>query len=118
MKKKKSELEELFVFHITALKVPPFEREYKFLPTRKFMFDFAWPLDMIAVECEGGVWNMGRHTRPLGFISDCEKYNLAAMTGWRVLRFTEKDIRSGEAATTVHKFIADERMRKAGGGNN
>lgn len=61
--------------------------EHKFHPTRKWRFDFAWPTQRIAVEVEGGVFARGRHTRPAGFIADCEKYSCAALDGWMVLRF-------------------------------
>jgi hypothetical protein len=35
---------------------------------------------------------MGRHTSGGGFIKDCEKYNAAALLGWRVLRYTTSNI--------------------------
>lgn len=71
----------------------PFEREYQFLPDRKFRFDFAWPGPRVAVEMEGGIWIRGGHTRGGGYRKNCEKYNLAAINGWRVLRYTVNDLR-------------------------
>ena len=70
-------------------------KEYKFLHDRKFRFDYIFLLDNslikgVAVEFEGGVWSNGRHIRPLGFIKDCEKYNLAIINGYIVLRFTSE----------------------------
>lgn len=70
-------------------------KEYKFLHDRKFRFDYIFLLDNslikgVAVEFEGGVWSNGRHIRPLGFIKDCEKYNLASINGYIVLRFTSE----------------------------
>lgn len=70
--------------------LPAPEREYKFFTTRKWRFDFAWIAERIAVEIEGGNFTRGRHTRPIGFEQDCEKYNSAVMAGWRVLRFTPR----------------------------
>lgn len=32
------------------------------------------------------------HTNIKGFISNCDKYNLATLIGWRVLRFTRKHL--------------------------
>lgn len=32
----------------------------------------------------------GRHTRAMGFIADCEKYNAAGAAGWIVLRFVPR----------------------------
>jgi very-short-patch-repair endonuclease len=72
-------------------------REYAFALPRRFRFDFAWPEKMLAVEIEGGLYSGGRHTRISGFIKDCEKYNLAALAGWRVLRYTEKCLKNRPA---------------------
>jgi very-short-patch-repair endonuclease len=63
-------------------------REYLFARPRRWRFDFAHPCTMVAIEIEGGTWVNGRHTRGSGFEADCEKYNAAAILGWRVLRFT------------------------------
>jgi hypothetical protein len=62
--------------------------EYRFHPTREWRFDFAWPDRWIALEVEGAVFKRGggRHNRALGFLEDVEKYNEAAVLGWRVVR--------------------------------
>ena len=70
-------------------------KEFKFLHNRKFRFDYLFLLSDskikgVAVEFEGGVWSAGRHIRPIGFIKDCEKYNLALVNGYVVLRFTSE----------------------------
>lgn len=39
----------------------------------------------------------GRHAHPEGFIEDCVKYNSAALLGWTVLRFHQKQIESKDA---------------------
>lgn len=70
-------------------------KEFKFLHNRKFRFDYLFLLSDskikgVAVEFEGGVWSSGRHIRPIGFIRDCEKYNLALVNGYVVLRFTSE----------------------------
>ena len=82
-----------------------YEREYKFHPTRKWRFDFAFPKKMLAVEIEGAIWANGRHTRPQGFIKDMEKYNEASKMGWTILKFTTKDAKSGNAAVEIAKFL-------------
>lgn len=38
------------------------------------------------------MWTRGRHTRPQGFLGDIEKYNSAALLGWRVFRVTPDDL--------------------------
>lgn len=80
-------------------------REYRFHDTRKWRFDFAWPDLKIAVECEGGAWSGGRHTRGAGFIGDCEKYNAAALAGWRVFRFTGDMINSRKAIQILDEAL-------------
>lgn len=62
--------------------------EMHFGRNRKWRFDYADVENLIAWEIEGGVWVQGRHTRGKGFIADMEKYNCAAMLGWRVVRST------------------------------
>ena len=73
-------------------------REYPFHPDRRWRFDYAWPKRMLAVECEGGAWTQGRHTRGEGFINDMEKYNAAVQLGWRLLRFTPEQLLAGAVA--------------------
>lgn len=75
----------------TKFKGIQMEKEYKFHPTRKWRFDYAFPFLMIAVEVDGGVWTGGRHTNPAGYINDMEKLNTAASMGWLVLRITTDD---------------------------
>lgn len=60
--------------------------EYRFSPTRRWRFDFAWPGAHVALEIDGGTWIRGRHVRPRGFLADLVKLNEAAMLGWRVIR--------------------------------
>ncbi len=75
-------------------------QEFKFHPVRKWLFDYAWPELKLAVEFEGGTFIHGGHTRGLIYGSNCEKYNEAAIMGWKVLRFTAPQVRSGEAFET------------------
>ncbi len=67
-------------------------KEHLFHPSRKWRFDYAILSHKIALEVEGGVWTNGRHTRPKGFLGDVEKYNAAALLGWRVFRVTPDDL--------------------------
>jgi len=75
--------------------------ELVFHPKRKWRFDYAWPNQKVALEVEGGVWIQGRHTRGSGFVKDMEKYNAAAMLGWRVLRVQPKDLLTKETLAMV-----------------
>jgi len=101
----KSHLEERLAIDLRSLHVPPFVREHRFNPPRRHRFDFAWPEHMLAVEVDGGTHMRGRHNRPKGYEADCEKANLAALAGWRVLRFTGRMVRSGEAAKVIAEAL-------------
>jgi len=94
---------------------PGWTLEYRFHPKRKFRFDFACPSRRIAVEVEGGVWTYGRHVRGSGYIRDMEKYNLAVMEGWRVLRYTPEQTLNGKMTTDIGKMIAGIDGRKGPG---
>lgn len=96
--------EETFALHCKAHRLEP-EREYKFHPTRRWRFDFAWPEKKLAVEIEGGTWQIGRHQRAGGFSADCEKYNQAALLGWRTLRFTTAMVTEGTAIDAVLEIM-------------
>ena len=102
-----SYLEALFEQHILAMKAPAPVREHRFHPGRNWRMDFAWPEYRVAVEVEGGVWGMGRHNRPRGFIADTEKYNAAAELGWIVLRFPGQAIKSGKAIEQTLGMLKD-----------
>lgn len=88
-------LEEAFLWQVLQAKLLMPEREFRFHPTRKWRFDFAWQAKRIAVEIEGGIWINGAHVRGKHFESDSEKYNEAALLGWTVIRLTRATIDSG-----------------------
>lgn len=96
-----STLEILFYNQLKDEQLPAPQHEYAFASNRKWRFDFAWPDKMLAVEIEGGTWTQGRHSRPKGFAEDCQKYNHAALLGWRVLRYTGDMVRKEEAVEQV-----------------
>lgn len=66
--------------------------EYRFHPTRRWRFDYAWPDARLALEVDGGVWVGGKHGRGSGIVKDHEKRNAAAVLGWRVLLVTPRDL--------------------------
>jgi very-short-patch-repair endonuclease len=103
--------ERLLLLHLRAAGLPEPVREYRFHPSRKWRFDFAWPAAMLAVEVEGGSWIAGRHVRGRGFEADCEKYNAAVLLGWRILRFTSAMVEAGTALFAVEQAFS--RTRKA-----
>jgi len=86
----------------STLGLGEWKEEHTFLKGRRFRFDFAWPQHMIAVEIEGGTWTQGRHVTGTGFAKDCEKYNLATLSGWRVYRFTTQMVEDRSAIKFMH----------------
>jgi very-short-patch-repair endonuclease len=81
-------------------------REYRFHSIRRWRIDIANPLLKLAVECEGaGPGGLGRHQRPAGFEADCEKYAELAIAGWRLIRVTGKQIKSGQALQWIERAI-------------
>lgn len=92
------------------------KKELQFIPSRKWRFDFAIlpqepPILLtrgVAIEIEGAVWTQGRHTRGKGFIADMEKYNHAALLGWRVLRFTPQQVLDGTAIAFIKQVLESE----------
>ena len=113
MTRARSHLEELLAIELRSRGLASFEREWRFAPPRRFRFDFAWPAERLAVEVEGGIHMRGRHTRAAGYESDCAKYNLAVLCGWRVLRFTGAMVRSGEAAGQIAEALDGRRHSRA-----
>ena len=92
--------EAAFALHCRAHWLEP-EREYRFEPSRRWRFDFAFVPQKVAVEIEGGTWSNGRHTRGSGYEKDLEKYNFAARSGWTVLRYSTAMVEDGTAINEV-----------------
>ena len=89
---------------LRALKIG-FEQEYKFHPERNWRADFLITGTKILIEVEGGIWSGGRHTRGKGFIADMEKYNAAAVMGFKVLRFDTQQVKSGLAIKQIEGLL-------------
>lgn len=106
-----SQLEEHLVFQIKALRLPTPEREYFFAKPRRWRFDLAWPPLMLSAEVEGGTWVNGRHSRGSGMRKDAEKYNAAALAGWKVLRFTGDMVNDGTAVRTLEAALVSPSAR-------
>jgi len=96
---------DLFIQILVAAGLPRPVSEFPFHPSRRFRFDLCWPDEKVAFEREGGVWTRGRHTRPLGYIRDIEKYNLAQLLGWLVIRATPEQMNDGTALRWLEEAI-------------
>jgi hypothetical protein len=64
--------------------------EYKFIEDRKFRADWLVLAGNkhVLIEYEGVMAAKSRHTSVKGYTRDCEKYNLAQMNGYIILRYT------------------------------
>jgi hypothetical protein len=98
----KADLATLLKLHGLPAGVP----EYRFAPPRRWRFDCCWPDRMLAVEVEGGVWTGGRHTRPVGYLRDVDKYNEASLRGWTLLRVTPAMVADGRAVELIRRALA------------
>ncbi len=105
-KTRRESLERAMDLQLRAARIP-FTREHQFAPPRMWRFDFVIDVmaTQIALEVEGGTWSGGRHTTGPGFADDCEKYAEAAIRGWRVIRVTADQVRSGAALRWVERAI-------------
>lgn len=89
----KGENERLLLTILNEAYPGQWESEYQGIMGRKYRFDCACPKARVAVEIEGGIWTNGRHVTGVGCTGDMEKYNLALLEGWKVLRYTPQQLR-------------------------
>lgn len=129
-----SDLERAFDTQWTTLAgdLPRPVANYRFAPDREWKFDRAWPEYLVAAELEGGVYGRrivchncgtivrtitsrgagaevraaGWHGHQSRFIADREKYNVAALNGWLLLRFVHEDV-------VANPFTMVEAIRQA-----
>ena len=72
---------------------------------RKFRFDYAWPDKKVALECDGGIWTQGRHTRGAGWLKDMEKFDAAAILGWRVIKRAPQNLNSSGTFSVLEQLL-------------
>jgi hypothetical protein len=90
---------------IIQLKID-YSKEYKFLPDRKFRFDFYLPYYKVGIEYDGIFSDKSRHTGIVGFTRDTDKTNLAQIAGFKVLRYTAKNYKDfyNHLRTIIYKY--------------
>jgi very-short-patch-repair endonuclease len=98
-----SEGEEALARHMTEYNIP-FSRQFKICDERNWTSDFyinCEPLPIL-IEVEGGTaFGLSRHSKGDGYENDCRKYNTAILLGFRLLRFTTKQVKSGHAIDII-----------------
>lgn len=95
----------IFLAYLKEMKLPQPEQEYKFHDTRRWKFDYAWPSSKVALEVEGGIYIQGRHSRGAGMEKDFQKYNTAAVLGWRVLKVVPRKLCTAETIEMIKQII-------------
>ena len=106
-------LESALDFQITAAGLADgCERQYPFLPGRRFRADFAWPRRKLIVETDGGIYMRGGrgggHNTGTGYERDRRRDALAMLDGWRVLRVTSSMITDGFALECIERILKHE----------
>lgn len=91
---------------IAAVGLPAPARDQQLVLPRQFKSDLCWPDRRLFVECDGAEWASGQHGRGQGMKDDCVKWNLLTLAGWRGLRFTGTQIKSGYALDTIEHALA------------
>ena len=87
------------------------EPEYAAIPGRSFRVDVALleavPMAWVgyAIEIDGGIWIGGRHSGGTGQVKDMEKLNLLVEPGWKPLKFTPKQVETGEALAQIRRCL-------------
>lgn len=120
-KTKRTKLEQTLYEQLRAFDLP-FEEEVMWCPGRMFPSDFGINDggEMMLIEAEGGTYTharivnpktgklmISRHLSPTGFHDDCEKYTLATIYGFRLLRFDAKQIADGFAIKAICTIYYD-----------
>lgn len=101
-----SDLADMLSFQLKAAQIAH-QREVQLIPERKFRTDIVvYP--RIAVECDGGTWNGGRHSTGSGIETDSEKQNLLVIFGYRPMRVTKQQIKDGRALRWIERAIKGE----------
>lgn len=89
-----------------------FERNYQFDRPRRWELDFAWLMQRVAIEVQGGVHSRGAHVRPAGYRRDSQKSRRAQLMGWIVLPCTAADLSDRSIIADVETALE---LRRPGG---
>ena len=83
------------------------ERQFRFHPSRRWRFDFAWAERprLLAVEVDGGLYVYGGHNRGAQIEKDMEKAAEAICMGWTVLRVSGRHVKSGQALEWIERAL-------------
>ena len=70
-----------------------FVKEFKPVLSRRYRCDFYLEKYNLIIEIEGGTFSpKARHQHGMGFVKDCDKYNLLSSLGYKIFRFTTQHV--------------------------
>lgn len=101
MKKTYPDYSKMLLAQMELAGLPAPKPEFKFHATRGWRIDAAYPDRLIAIEIEGAV-----HRLKDRFQRDMEKYQELFLAGWRLLRVSTAQVRSGAALRLVERALA------------
>lgn len=90
---------------IKAVGLPTPQRYFKPIPDRDYSTDIAYPATMLLIEVDGGTWMKKSGHSGAGKERDCHKDALALILGYKTLRVTPSQIKSGFAIDCIEKIF-------------
>ena len=102
-----SVFEDQLAWQMKAAGLPEPKRQFRFHPTRRWSADFCWPDPemRLIVEVDGAVYVAGAHTRGKGYEDDRERDAEATVMGYRVIRCTPSQVKSGKALDWIEALL-------------
>lgn len=99
---------ETLALQLSAYGIDGWVREHMFHGERRWRIDVAFIERKLAIEVEGFAarGTAGRHQRADGFAADAEKYAELAIAGWRLIRCTSRQVKSGKALAWIERALA------------
>lgn len=98
----------IFLALCDAHDLPRPEPEYQFARPRLWRFDYAWPIRLISLEIQGGIWTGGRHVRGAALKDEHEKLNEAAIRSWRILYCMPAEVKDGSIFAVIRRAMAGD----------
>lgn len=93
----------MLALHLKANGIP-FIVEHRFHSVRKWRYDFCLN-NRLLVDIDGGIWIQGHHSRGKGMEDDFEKMWEAVLLGYRVMKFSTGQVKSGVAIETIRRAM-------------
>ena len=100
------------VFQCKVAKLPVPQTEFQFHATRKWKADVCWPYitNPLIVEVDGGLYVNGGHTRGAAREKDYERDAEALKLGYRILRVSPGQVKSGKAILWLQDLLYGEKQ--------